>query len=217
MIPLVTRLVFASIMSAAAVALIAGCGTSGSTGTSSANLQVTKAQAVAYAHAVNLRAGDVAGTKITRNAEVVIAPSGASRFLRCAGIPGANLLIEMHSAVLSAHYWWMQSNVGVMPNNALAAAYVSSIGSSHGRRCLAATSANSLHATLSPLAAPPPIVGIRATSTAGGYPSIHTDTFAFASGRVVVALNAQGLHTPPLKIAQHVASLLYSRAETYKL
>ena len=212
------------ITTAVAVILV-GCGgtttsgkaPSGVTAASSANGQVTKAQALAYAHAVNLRAGDVPGTTSTRNAEAVISPRGASPFLQCVGIPSANLLIEIHSTTLRAHYWWIQLHRRRDGDNALAAAYVSTLGSSHGRQCLVVTAANPLHATLSPLAAPPPIVGVRSTSTAGRYPSIYTDTFAFASGRVVVALNAQGLHTPPLKIVQHVASLLYSRAETNKL
>ena len=209
-----TRRAFACIVSAVTVALVAGCGKSG-TAASSASRQVTKAQALAYAHAVNLRAGDVAGTTSTRNAEVVISPSGASTFLRCAGIPGAKLVLEIHSTILSAPYWWIRSTVGVMPSAELAAAYVSAIENPRDRHCLRAASAS--RATLSSLAAPPPIMGFRSTPTVGVVRPTHTDTFDFDSGRVVVALIVQGEHTPPLTTEQRVASLLYRRVETNKL
>jgi hypothetical protein len=215
------RIISTMLALAVTAMLIAGCGggthASSSSATLDAYVPTSSAQALAYAHAVNLRAADAPRMTSRRNAEVIIYPRGSHPFLRCAGIPAAKLLLEIHSTILNAPYWWMRSTVGLLPNEALAAAYVSALGSSRGHRCLVHRAAG-IETTVSALPVASPIIGIRfSQSTDRLIGRSHSDVFAFASGRAVVTLTAQGERTPALATEQHLISLLYNRAKAHQL
>jgi hypothetical protein len=218
--PSVLRTISTMLALAATVILLAGCGGAGHASSGSATVDtgvpISSAQALAYAHTVNLRAADVPGMTSRRNAEVVIYPRGAHPFLRCAGIPAARVLLEIHSTILNAPYWWMSSTVGVLPNEALAAAYVSALGSARGHRCLLMKIPRRADMTISTIAVASPFKGFRITQNTG-VQWTHSDTLAFASGRAVVTLTAQGERTPALVTEQRLISLLYSRAKTHTL
>jgi len=203
-----------------AAMLLAGCGGAGhassSSATPGAGVPISSSQALAYAHAVNLRAADAPGMTSQRNAEVVIHPRGSHPFLRCAGIPAARVLLEIHSTILNAPYWWMRSTIGVLPNEALAAAYVSALGSSRGHRCLLMKIPRRADMTISTIAIDSPFKGIRISQNTG-VQWTHNDTLAFASGRAVITLTAQGERTPSLATEQHIISLLYNRAKAHQL
>jgi hypothetical protein len=212
------------VLSATAM-LLAGCGSSSHTSASSAAFiagpPISGAQALAYAHAINLRAGDVPGTTSKRTAESVETVKGRrkpSAFLRCAGLPTPRMVLMIHSATFGAPYWWLRSTVEVMPSNAFATAYAALLGSSRGRRCLFAgfPRPKGGYPTVSSLPVAPPIVGIRVDNNFGAGQS-HRDLFAFASGRAIVTLLTEGEYTPPLTTEQRLASLLYARAEAHKL
>jgi hypothetical protein len=126
------------------------------------------------------------------------------------------MLLEIHSTILNAPYWWMRSTVGLLPNDALAAAYVSVLGSSRGRRCLLMRVPKRADMTVSAIAVASPFIGIRVTQNTG-VQWTHSDVFAFASGRAVITLTAQGERTPALATEQHLISLLYSRAKEHQL
>jgi hypothetical protein len=209
---------------AATAILIAGCGSSSHTSASNAALiagpPITDAQALAYAHAVNLRTGDVPGTTSKRTAESVETVRGRrkpSAFLRCVGLPTPKMVLKIHSAIFGAPYWWLRSTVEVMPSEAFATAYAALLGSSRDRRCLFPRQAD-LKVAFSKLPVASPLVGVRVTENVGRRiePS-HRDIFAFASGRAVVTLTAEGERTPPITAEQHLASLLYTRAEAHRL
>jgi hypothetical protein len=153
-----------------------------------------------------------------RNAEVVIYPRGRDPFLRCAGIPAAKLLLEIHSTIFSAPYWWMRSTVGVLPSRTLATAYVSALGSSRGRRCmLVGLRLKGEKRTIGTLPVGSPFVGFRTSYSSDRLIGrSHIDFFAFRSGRVVVTLTAEGERTPPLATEQRLLSMLYRRAQTHK-
>jgi hypothetical protein len=127
--------------------------------------------------------------------------------------------MEIHSTIFSAPYWWMRSTVGVFPSNTLATAFVSALGSSHGRRCmLVGARLESERRTIGAILVGSPFVGFRTTYDTGrSVGQSHRDFFAFASGRTVVTVTAEGERTPSAAIEQRVLSALYRRAEANKI
>jgi hypothetical protein len=222
MISLMFRII-ATWLVLATVALIAGCGSSSRTSASNAAFiagpPITKAQALAYAHAVNLRAGDVPGTTSKRTAEsveTVRAKRKSSAFVRCVGLPMPSMVLKIHSVIFGAPYWWLRSTVEVMPSKAFATAYAALLGSSRDWRCSFPRQAD-LKIAFSAIPVRSPIVGLRVTQNAGTFAQTCQDTFTFASGRAVVMLSISGSRTPALTTEQRLASLLYTRAEAHKL
>jgi hypothetical protein len=128
--------------------VLSGSGSSTTTGTqtshgSTAGAQVTKAQAVAYAHEVNLIAADVPGA-IVRSEEVQrgAASSASVRFARCAGAVNPNRrLTNIKSATFKVGKGLeairLKSSVEVMPSAALAARDYAAARDARGRACLA--------------------------------------------------------------------------------
>lgn len=208
---------------AATAILIAGCGNSSHTSASSAAFiagpPITNAQVLAYAHAVNLRAGDVPGTTSKRTAESVEIVRGRrkpSAFLRCVGLPTPRMVLKIHSAIFGAPYWWLRSTVEVMPSKAPAAADVAVFGSSRDWHCFFPRQAD-LKVAFSALPVASPFVGIRVTQSAGTIAQTYQDIFAFASGRAMVTLSISGSKMPAFTAEQRLLTLLYNRAEAHKL
>lgn len=129
------------------------------------------------------------------------------------------MLLEIHSTIFGAPYWWMRSTVGVLPTNALAAAFVSALGSSRGRRCmLGDRPLEGERRTVSTISVGAPFVGFRTSYNTGRlFGRSHEDFFAFASGRAVLTLTAEGERTPSVATERRVLWDLYRRAEANKL
>jgi hypothetical protein len=203
--------------------LLAGCGSSTHPSSISAPVGADKpianAQALAYAHAVNLRAGDVPATTSKRTAEsvkIVRAQRKPSVFQRCVEVPAARLVLVIHSAIFGAPYWWMRSTVEVMPSDAFATAYAAVFGSSRDWPCFFPRQAD-LKVAFSALQVASPFVGIRVTQSAGTIAQTYQDIFAFASGRAMVTLSISGSKMPAFTAEQRLLTLLYNRAEAHKL
>lgn len=208
-------------VTAVIAALLVGCGGTNDASSSSqaddSAATITGAQALTYAHAVNLRAGDVSGTTSKRYVEVVTYQHTRGTFPSCAGLPAGRLLMKVQSPILGSAYWWTRSTVAVTSNEAFAAAYVSALDSSRDHRCLLPRSA-AIKVSFGTLRVAPPAIGFRVTEKVGTrIERSHQDVFAFAAGRAVVTLTAEGEKTPSLTAEQRMLSLLYSRAETHKL
>ncbi len=221
----VLRIAATWLVLATTVVLVAGCGgsshTSASTAAFIAGPPITNAHALDYAHAVNLRPGDVPGTTSKRTAESVETVRDRrkpSAFLRCVGLPTPRIVLVIHSAIFGAPYWWMRSTVEVMPSNAFAAAYAALLGSSRDRRCLFAglPKPEGGYPTVTSVPVASPMVGIRVDKNFGVGQS-HRDLFAFASGRAIVMLLTEGEYTPPITTDRRIFALLYTRADAHKL
>ncbi len=194
---------------------------------------MSAAQALAYAHAVNLRAADVPSMGSRGRAELVNHPGGVSAFLHCAGMPAGELVLAIHSPLFVDSGRSVRSTVALMPSEALAKAYVSALASRRGRLCLLAQQPKGVQGrSVSAVPAVPgtlighQAVGIRERASIGvsrgGAPALAviSDTFVFASGPAVIKLivDATG-KTPPapaLSAEQKLLSLLYSRAAAHR-
>lgn len=122
--------------------LLAGCAdTVSSVDTQSASQPVTDAQAVAFAHAVNLRAGDIPG--FTSNGNEIEAPKPgrlALQEIRCSGgVSPARRIVRSESPELSAVHGSfseiVKSAVEVWPTPAVVAANSSPSHRSRSRAC----------------------------------------------------------------------------------
>lgn len=106
--------------------------------------RITKAQAVAYAHAVNLRAGDMPGFTSSGSETEVPGPRREGlEYIRCrGGVDPARHVANIQSTELSAganrafYIKTMQSAVEVWPTPAMAALNNATAYSSRGRACL---------------------------------------------------------------------------------
>ena len=129
--------------------LAAGCGSSGGSSASSgspiAGTSITKAQAVAYAQAVNLGAADVPRSSIIKAEGEGKAPTVAGvEFERCAGGVSPELrIVDIHSPTFRSgsagtrERGRVKSAVDVMPTAALVARNNAAARSARGRACLA--------------------------------------------------------------------------------
>lgn len=122
-------------------------------GSGSAAAPITKAQALAFAQAVNLRPSDLPGSEVfhqpemglieglTREEQRPKAPSPAEAF-PCAQVgkaghhPVANATSTLTGSTPNSPYGFVQSRVVVMPNERLAAAELATLDTRRGRACL---------------------------------------------------------------------------------
>ena len=210
-----------------------------------ATLPITKAQAVEYAHAVNLRVDDLPGMRVTKPEGEGNAPGRQDRELAtCDGGPNPERLIaKIHSATFTGATEGedeeIKSNVEVEPTEALAAKSDAVALSQRFLRCLvrllpgtfekATGRAHYGRATVSRLPTPLPGVegsfGVEITTTVTsaarvGQPPIpvYIDEFGFVSGPVEVSLASFGAPQPvPTEASERLLALLHSRAEAHKL
>jgi hypothetical protein len=253
MIPSVQRLAVTMLVFATYSALVAGCGgTSTTTATDSGsvlapNTPITRALAIAYAHAVNLRAADVPAMSGAGSAEGELAqtPSRSrsnTEFARCyGGVSPSARLVKIHSpefaAGPAAQSQIVRSTVEVWPTAALAARNNAAYFSSRGQRCFlryfeAARQQlkrrdPKLH--LGPLrvatvAAPLPDASDGRLRTVNddrdGHVRIHIyhDIFTFIVGPAEIELEAVGFSNPvPSASEERLLSLLLKRATADKL
>jgi hypothetical protein len=219
--------------------LLAGC--SGAHSAATRNAPLTKAQAVAYARAVNLRASDMPG--MTQTAPE--GPSNESRsseeLRRCAGLGPEHGIVDIHSATFqgpeSVGYEKVRSGVTVQPTPALASEGIAAAASPRGRACIAhfaqsqysGKEANGVRLGQVGVTSLPVSSG-HGFKTVGVQVTIHTtvtrgsgsvpvifylDLLGFALGPAEVDLLAQGAPEPfPRATEERLMSTLMGRALT---
>jgi hypothetical protein len=245
--PAVPRAIARAIAFAAAGLLAVGCGSShhaALTGTTAAG--ISKAQATAYAHEVNLVAGDIPGATVrSQEHEVGEAKPAGVELARCTGgvsprrrvtnVDSSRFRIGKKTAATQ-----VKSSVEVMPTAALAAQNYGALGSARGRACIAHLLTHVLEGastsrvrfgpastSLLPnlLATGKETFGVRVTTTLTAIVSgkqvrlpVYSDVFDLLAGPAEVNMSATGFgHPPPKATERRLLSLLYTRAETHKL
>lgn len=228
-----------------AAGLLAGCGGAAASVvgvTLPTSRQVTKAQAVAYAHAVNLRAGDLPGFTSTGSETEAPKPGRYSlEYSRCrGGVNPARRIAEVFSPEFSAGRAFygkiVRSTVEVWPTSAIVALNNTRLHSSRGRACLV----RYLEAVdkqidrerkgreqIGPFTitiVPNPLPGVshsfltkidetRLLRTGAIRAHIYRDIFGFITGPAEIELEAIGFgHPIPAPTEKEALRLLYGRA-----
>jgi hypothetical protein len=246
----VLRAVARAIPFAAAGILGAGCGSSHHatvTNTTAASTAISRAQATAYAHQVNLVAADIPGATVrSQERESGEARPAGVEFAKCVGgisprLRVANIDSARFRIGKAADSSQLKSSVEVMPTAALAAHNYTALSSSRGRACIAhllpsiVARSSTARARFGPaatvsvlpnvLAAGKESFGVRVSTTVNaivrGKPvrlRIYLDVFNLLAGPAEVNMSATGISDPPPKATERrLLSLLYNRAETNKL
>jgi len=208
--------------------------------------RVTTAQAVAYARAVNLRAGDVREMSSDYAEGEAPAPTSANfEFARCyGGVSPARRVLKIHSPEFSAgrgaHSQLVNSYVEVWPSAAVAARHSATYMSSRGRACLLRFQEESRRRTnkqrggalhIGPYivaTVPNPLPGVSRSflrtiaqpMVRGGHIRlyIYHDLFSFISGPAEIELQAIGFSRPVSAATEkRLLLLILSRAQAHKL
>jgi hypothetical protein len=253
MIRKVPRSAAACLALVAMVSAVAGCGGSTSapatsaTATATATSEpITKAQATAYAHAVNLRAADLPGMSIAAPEGEHPASGRLDQVERCAGNVNPDLVVaNIHSASFTGttepEHEQIRSVVEVMPNAAIAEQNNAANRSQRALACakrffpleLGSQNGGRVHygavtvsRLTSPLAGVPGSLGYRVAVNILGVPKaieatqprLYVDAFAFLSGPAEVALVTTAFPQPVSEETEsRLLLLLHSRAEASKL
>lgn len=203
-----------------AVGVLPGCASAQSAAPPTASTALFDGSALAFAHAVNLRASDL--PELESTAPEAAAPTpGTTAFgmARCdGGISPARILVNIRSVLLSSgdqHDWsGVRSRVTVMPNEALARRNLAAFSSPRGRRC-----ARQPGTSVSALSFPLP-GGVHATgqriivpSAAPVHEPSYHDIVGFVYGPAEIVLTATGYsHPVATQTEQHLLDVLYRRA-----
>jgi hypothetical protein len=227
----------------AAVALGAtGCGGSDKASTTGhdASGGISRSAALAYAHAVNLRAGDIPGASTARAASEAPAPSAASlEFARCAGATDPRQRVaDVRSPGfrLARPTGEIKSSVEVMPSAALARRSFTAASSARGRACISkllpellgrSAAAGRKFSHVSIRALPAPVAGTqsfgyRIGMTLGvslkGAPRtvpIYLDAFELLHGPAEVGLSTFSVAQPPsATVEKRALTTLAARAKS---
>jgi hypothetical protein len=210
----------------AACALVAGCGGG-----------ITKARAVAFARAVNLRVSDAPGMSVHgRERERPALPKAAraleAALSRCEGVHPATRVASIHSISLARGRKRQEesfvSMVEVLPTAALAAQTLAAERPSRQAACADRVFGEPERADIKsvPVSPLPGVltsyeeqasVRLPRTAVSSGY-RLYLDVLGFRWGSAVILLDAQRLDHPPSSSEAHrLLSLLYSRAKTHTL
>jgi hypothetical protein len=197
-----------------------GCAGGHASPPTTAAVAVTQGSALAFAHTVNLRAGDEPEMKALgaeRPAPSLQASNVA--FARCAGLISAgSVLINIRSMWLSTHgdreLRLLRSRVTVLPSEALARRNLAAFSSPRGLRCarrpgtsiskLSIALPGGVHATgervIAPTEGPPHELG-------------YHDIVGFVYGPAEIVLTAAGYsHPVATQTEQHLLGTMYRRA-----
>jgi hypothetical protein len=189
---------------------------------------ITRAQATAYAHAVNLHARDIRGMSLESSAEpeAPANPSSLTELSLCAG--GTQRLVNVSSPTFGAEHrpaWVVFSDVRVVPSEALAKTDIAALQSARGRTCFERSlggSSSRVSFTSLPVAVGD--VGLRSEvvpeqknahgiSTATDY----LDYFSFTVGPSEIELVTLSVSRPvPWAREQRLLALLHRRAVAYR-
>jgi hypothetical protein len=225
-----------------AAGLLAGCG--GAVASVVSPARPTPVQAIAYAHAVNLRASDLPGfTSIGNEGEEPKPGRYSLEYSRCLGsVSPARRIAMISSPEFSAGRGFygkiIKSTVEVWPTPAMVALNNARSHSAHGRACLVRF-LEAVHKkinrerngrgqigpfTLTIFPNPLPRVShsfltkineTRLLRTGAVRAHIYRDIFGFTTGPIEIGLEAIGFgHPIPARTEKQVLRLLYSRATT---
>jgi hypothetical protein len=206
---------------------------------------ITKAQAVAYAHAVNLRAGDVPGMARTApgKSEGARERSSSRSLARCAGVMSqGQQLVDISSPSFTRNGALEQeqvsSGVSVLSSAADAAREFAAISSARGRACIARFAEHELSRESSgllhyrgivvtrlsaPLSGIGASFGLRLTATLSSPRTTHRfylylDFLGFRDGPAEVSLNVSGFSRPvSMTTERRLLSTLNARARSHTL
>jgi hypothetical protein len=206
---------------ALAAGALSGCGGSHVSDPSTPTVAVTQASAVAFAQAVNLRAGDQPAMEAVGPERIAPSPEASDpAFAGCDGeIDPDRILINVRSTLLSTRgerdRRIIVSRVTVLPNEALAHRNLAAFSGPRGLHC-----ARRSGTTISPLSIPLPggarAVGERVTAPSEGPTHVlgYHDIVGFVYGPAEIVLTAAGFsHPVATQIEQHLLGVLYRRAE----
>jgi hypothetical protein len=230
------------------VSAVAGCGGNASApAASAASPSITKAQATAYAHAVNLQAADLPGMSVASPESQALPPKQVDREAnRCIGNVNPDLsVVRIHSGTFTgaaeAEHEQIRSAVEVMPTETLAARNDAANRSQRALSCTArfaprllgkASTGRVHYGPLKVSRLPNPLPGIRGSFgiriaiTILGVPAaieptqphLYVDVLGFLSGPAEVNLTATAFPEPVSEETEiRLLSLLHSRAEANKL
>ncbi len=227
MIPSVRRILVALL---ALIAIIAGCVGSAPAASGSAGAPITKAQAVAFARAVNLTKGDLHGA----TAEEVQASepeSSLSKIVRCAHSGTVARPVDEETSVLFVGHNFVASLVRLMPSAAVAAAELASLASGRGHVCFASAAKAEetgyketppIRATFVPLVKllGAGAIGVHTLSEFPGGPKssvLHASVVLFRVGPAEIVFLTLGPRQFPPATEGRLLALLHGRAEAHEL
>jgi hypothetical protein len=239
----------ARLLPLAAAVVIVGCGgghNAAASHVTTPSSVISRAQAQAYAHEVNLAAADIPGATVLSleretgepppaDVEVASCSGGVSPRARVANIDSARFRIGREPEAVR-----VKSSVGAMPTAALAAQNYRALASARGDACIKHIFPQALEgssngparvgpATISRLpnllAPGTESFGVRVSTTLtatvrGKQVSlpVFSDIFHLLAGPAEVGLSVSGIvHPPPRAAEQRLLTLLYTRAQTHKL
>lgn len=242
------RSVFLGLVNALALASPCGCGGGKPASHPAASApaspsQLTKAQATAFAGAVNLQAPDLPGMSQTKPESERSAQPAARQLARCdGGVNPDRRVAQVHSAVFTgtrrAKFERISSEVEVMPTAALIAEDNAAVRSQRGLKCVIrqlgqeAAGASSKAGRIGPIKIsklPSPLSGAGAdgtfeyrigTSITAGPRTIpmYIDLLGFLSGPAEVDMTAIGAPRPvPSAREARLLSVLLARAKAHPL
>jgi hypothetical protein len=201
---------------------------------------ISKAQAVAFAQAVNLRAGDLPGAKrqeppsYERAQDEREAQKSWAKTVRCARHDLAvHRPIYVGASLLGDGPWFVAAEVRVMPSESVAASELGAFSSKHGHVCFARADQLTVTSENEPPENPEPLkttflqlgrsLGVGAigaqtlSSTTRSTLAGYSDTVLFRVGQAVIVFSAVGKQPFPAATERRLLSLLHSRAEAHKL
>ncbi len=198
-----------------------GCAGAQASAPTTATVAMTKASAVAFAHAVNLRASDQPEMEAVGPERAAPAPD-ASEFelARCdGGISPARILINIRSTLLSTGNEGEEriigSRVTVMPSEALARRNLTAFTSPRGLRCARRYGGTSISRLNVTLAGGTHAFGQRIVVPSGGPTHVlgYHDSIGFVCGPAEVVLIVAGFsHPVASQTERQLLDVLYRRA-----
>ncbi|HTD08806.1 MAG TPA: hypothetical protein VK680_07930 [Solirubrobacteraceae bacterium] len=199
---------------------LSGCGGAHASDPSTATVAVTQANALAFAQAVNLRAGDQPAMEAVGPERIAPSPEASNpAFAGCDGeINSDRILINVRSTLLSTRgereRLLIVSRVTVLPNEALARRNLAAFSSPRGLRC-ARRSGTSISPLSIALSGGARAMGERVIAPSEGSAHVlgYHDIVGFVYGPAEIVLTAAGFSHPVATQAEHhLLRLLYRRA-----
>jgi hypothetical protein len=209
------------ILLALTIGVLPGCaGTQGSA-PATATVAVSQASAVAFAHAVNLRASDQSAMEAVAPERAAPSPAApAIEFARCdGGISPARILVDIRSTLLSTgderEGRLVRSRVTVMPSEALARRNLAAFTSPRGLRCERRYGGTSISRLNIALPGGAHAFGQRIVVPSRGPTRVlgYHDILGFVCGPAEIVLTAAGFsHPVDAQTEQQLLGVLYRRA-----
>jgi hypothetical protein len=241
MIRLVPRIAAIWLLLGATAALCAGCGKSSLASASGAS----RAQVLAYVHAINLRASDLTGVIANSTEHEVHDDAGEAELLGCLGLPRHRDAVRVRSRIFADPGEYDVVSVvsareraprhGALQLAAEKARYLAAVGSKRGVACNAQflerayrrSGGREIHvvALPNPLSGVDGSVGLRFRVTGGESRStgvavsahLYQDVFVLYTDHVEIELQTRSVRLFSLATERRLLALLYGRAEVHKV